>query len=76
MVTDATMSAWAERAAIVWADSCECDPRPASMRQCTCGERVLAEQQASDEAGVRGWGANPAVSYALYEREAALWRRK
>lgn len=75
-MNDATLDALIERAAIVWADTCVCDPRPAAMRQCTCGERVLAEQQAADACGIRGWSTNPAVSLAAYEREAALWSRK
>jgi len=64
-----------ERAAILLCESCTCDPRPSSMRACTCGERDLAEQTAALMVGVNGWNTNPAVSQYVRKWEADLWRR-
>jgi hypothetical protein len=75
-VTDATLDALIERAAIMWADECTCSPRPSSMSACKCGERQLAESAAARLVGVVGWDVSPHVRFDTYKREAELWKRK
>lgn len=75
-MTDATLDALIERAAIVWADECTCSPRPANMSACRCGERQLSESAAARMVGVVGWDVSPVLSFDAYRREADLWKRK
>ena len=51
-MNDATLDNFTERAAIIWADECTCDPMP-PMPRCKCGAKVDAETTAADLCGVR-----------------------
>jgi len=70
----ATLDAFVERAAIIWADACTCDPMP-RMSACACGAKVDAETTAADLVGLRGFATNPAVQGAMREWECNVFSR-
>ena len=72
-MTTATFDAFVERAAIIWADACTCDPMP-PMSRCRCGAKVDAELTAADLHGVRGFATNPAVQSKVREWERGVFR--
>ena len=72
-MNDATLDNFTERAAIIWADECTCDPMP-QMPRCKCGARVDAELTAADLCGLRGFATNPAVQAKVREWERGVFR--
>lgn len=73
-MTPATLDNFTERAAIIWADACKCDPMP-PMSRCKCGAKVDAETTAADLCGLRGFATNPAVAFRVREWERGAFKR-
>ena len=65
--------AMTERAAIMWVDSCECEPFPNRMGHCKCGARERCESEAARAHGVLAWDVNPAVRAGVRAWEDGLW---